>query len=487
MEYQSTRSKYTVSPQQAVLEGIAPDGGLYVCPKVSEYKIDLEALMMLETYDVAAIILNALLPGYDNMREMVERAYTGKFDCEDIAPVAELGVDYALELYHGPTLAFKDVALSMLPHLMTNAKKQLGIDEKLVILTATSGDTGKAALEGFKDVEGTEICVFYPDGGVSAVQQLQMITSQGRNVHCTAVVGNFDDCQTAVKEVFVKLKNDKDIRLTSANSINIGRLAPQVVYYFLAYKQLVETQRITLGDPIDFIVPTGNFGDILAGFYAKVMGLPVGKLVCASNKNNVLTDFFKTGTYNKNREFFKTTSPSMDILVSSNLERLLFHAADCDTDYVKGLMEDLKSKGEFTVSDKIKERLNAIFYAAYADEDAVSKKIGEIFNKFGYVIDPHTAVGFVVLDEYKKNRENNNICVVLSTASPYKFPAAVLKGLEKSTVADEFSMMDRLAFETKTEVPMAIKGIKYIPATHGGVIKKEELEDYIVGLFKEKR
>jgi len=482
MKYQSTRSEYTVSPKQAVLEGIAPDGGLYVCPDVCETKIDVSGLMMLDTYDIAAIILNSLLPGYDNMRELVEKAYDGKFACEDLTPVSELGLDYALELYHGPTSAFKDVALSMLPHLMTEAKKSLGIEEDLVILTATSGDTGKAALEGFKDVDGTQICVFYPNGGVSAVQQLQMITTSGKNVHVCAVEGNFDDCQTAVKNVFVKLKNSKEIRLSSANSINIGRLAPQVVYYFLAYKQLVETQRIELGQPIDFIVPTGNFGDILAGFYAKVMGLPVGKLVCASNDNNVLTDFFKTGIYNRNRQFFKTTSPSMDILVSSNLERLLFHVCDGDTKYVASLMEDLKAKGEYEVSDEIKQRLAQVFDAGYADEETVSKTIGEIWNKFGYVIDPHTAVGFAVLKEYKKHTDNP--CVVLSTASPYKFPAAVLNGMGKQSVADEFAMMERLSFETKTQPPKNLSGLKYIPAIHNGVIKKDELEDYIVGLFK---
>jgi len=485
MKYQSTRSNFEVNPQEAILEGIAPDGGLFVNPKVSDYKIDVKALMMLDTYDIAAIILNGLLPGFDNMRELVEKAYDGKFACEDLTPVSEFGVDYALELFHGPTSAFKDVALSMLPHLMTESRKALGIDEKIVILTATSGDTGKAALEGFKDVEGTEICVFYPDGGVSAVQQFQMITTAGKNVHVTAVKGNFDDCQTAVKNAFINLKDTEGLRLSSANSINIGRLAPQVVYYFLAYKQLVETQRIELGQPIDFIVPTGNFGDILAGFYAKVMGLPVGKLVCASNSNNVLTDFFNTGVYNRNRTFFKTSSPSMDILVSSNLERLLFHVSDCDTEYVKGLMEDLKTKGEFKVTDKIRERLASVFYAGYADEETVSRTIGRIWEKFQYPVDPHTAVGFAVLEEYKKHTENT--CVVLATASPYKFPAAVLKGMGKSSVADEFAMMDRLAYETKTEIPKNLKGLQYIPAIHGGVIEKDGVEDYIVGLFKKNR
>ena len=485
MKYQSTRNdNIQVSPQEAVLQGIADDGGLFVNPKVADVRFNIHDLICQDTYDIAAMILNALLPGYDNMRELVDRAYKGKFAAEDLTPVADLGFDYALELFHGPTCAFKDVALCMLPHLMTEAKNMLGVKEKISILTATSGDTGKAALEGFKDVEGTQIAVFYPDGGVSPVQQMQMITQAGNNVRVTAVKGNFDDCQTAVKEAFLHLKNEPGLRLSSANSINIGRLAPQVVYYFLAYKQLVEAQVIYLGDKIDFIVPTGNFGDILAGFYAKVLGLPVGKLVCASNENNVLTDFFKTGVYNKNREFFKTTSPSMDILVSSNLERLLFHASDADAEYVAGLMKDLKEKGEYKVSDKIKERLDQVFFAGYATEEDVTKTIGRVYEKFGYVIDPHTAVALAVLEEYRPQTEN--VCVVLSTASPFKFPAAVLKGLGKTSVADEFSMLERLSYETKMEIPMPLRYLKQIPAVHNGVINKEDIEKYVVEQFKEK-
>jgi threonine synthase len=485
MKYQSTRSDFSVSPQEAILQGIAPDGGLYVYPGVSDVKLDVNMLLLLDTYDIAAIILNALLPGFENMRNLVERAYKGKFADARLTSLVSVGFDYALELFHGPTYAFKDVALCMLPQLMSESKKMLGVEEKIVILTATSGDTGKAALEGFKDVEGTEICVFYPDGGVSAVQQMQMITASGRNVHVSAVRGNFDDCQAAVKRAFTNLKKNSKLRLSSANSINIGRLAPQVVYYFLAYKQLLERGRIEMGKPVDFIVPTGNFGDILAGFYAKVMGLPVGRLVCASNANNVLTDFFRTGIYNKNREFFKTSSPSMDILVSSNLERLLYLASDCDHEYIRGLMEQLAESGEYKVNDKIKERLEANFWADWADEESVYKTIGSLYKNYGYLCDPHTAVAFAVLEKYKA--QTKNPCVVLSTASPYKFPAAVLKGLGKSSVEDEYSMMDRLQFETKTEIPQNLKGLKYIPAVHGGVINKEDVEDYVVGLFKKNK
>ncbi len=485
MKYQSTRSDFSVSPQEAILQGIAPDGGLYVYPKVSDVKIDVKMLLLLDPYDIAAIILNALLPGFENMRSLVERAYNGKFADARLTPLVSVGFDYALELFHGPTSAFKDVALCMLPQLMTESRKLLGVKDEVVILTATSGDTGKAALEGFKDVEGTEICVFYPDGGVSAVQQMQMITAPGRNVHVTAVRGNFDDCQTAVKKAFANLKETSDLNLSSANSINIGRLAPQVVYYFLAYKQLLERGRIEMGKPIDFIVPTGNFGDILAGFYAKVMGLPVGRLVCASNANNVLTEFFKTGVYNKNREFFKTSSPSMDILVSSNLERLLYLAADCDHEYIRGLMEKLAKTREYKVSDKIKERLEAIFWADWADEEEVSQTIGRLYKNYAYLCDPHTAVAFAVLEKYRT--QTKNPCVVLSTASPYKFPAAVLKGLGKSSVADEYAMMDRLQYETKIDVPKNLMGLKYIPAIHGGVINKEDVENYVVGLFKKNK
>ena len=339
MLYQSTRSNHSANSMQAVLQGIAPDGGLYIDPAILSIDFDWKKCLSLNEREAAVMVLSALLPEFEGMEQLVERAYSGKFDNECIAPLVKCGEDYVMELFHGPTSAFKDVALSMLPQLITHAKDAQGMDEQVLILTATSGDTGKAALEGFHDVPGTGIIVFYPEGGVSAVQRAQMVCQQGKNVKVCALRGNFDDCQRGVKEAFAALSGKSDkVRLSSANSINIGRLAPQVIYYFTAYSQLLREGAVALGDEVDFIVPTGNFGDILAGYYAKLMGLPVGRLVCAANANNVLFDFIETGRYDARRPFMRTTSPSMDILVSSNLERLLFLASGGNTESVKGWM-----------------------------------------------------------------------------------------------------------------------------------------------------
>ncbi|MCF0237217.1 MAG: threonine synthase, partial [Sphaerochaetaceae bacterium] len=354
MKYQSTRSNIYATSTEAVLSGMAPDGGLYGSKELGIIPFNWENTLDLTVLKMAEAILSYLLPDFTNMEELVTKAYENKFETEDLTPVVKVGDNYVLELFRGPTSAFKDVALSMLPQLMTAARKLEGSQKETVILTATSGDTGKAALEGFHDVEGTKIMVFYPNGGVSPIQRAQMATQVGKNVKVCAVDGNFDDCQTAVKEAFAtingkNLLEGKNKTLSSANSINIGRLAPQVVYYFKAYSDLVKNGVITKGQKVDYVVPTGNFGDILAGYYSKLMGLPVGKLVCASNANNVLTDFLNTGIYNKNRTFMKTTSPSMDILVSSNLERLLFIASDYNTEKVAQWMSDLKKNNVFTV------------------------------------------------------------------------------------------------------------------------------------------
>jgi len=480
MKYYSTRGIEEVTAKEAIVKGIADDGGLFINEKISDVRITVEMLLMLDYKDIAAIVLNALLPGYENMRDLVEAAYEGRFDSKELTPIVDVGRDFILELFHGPTSAFKDVALCMLPQLMASARKDLGITKDVTILTATSGDTGKAALSGFADVDGVKIFVFYPDGGVSPVQKLQMTTQEGKNVHVCAVRGNFDDCQTAVKNAFANLKKSSDINLSSANSINIGRLAPQVVYYFLAYKQLLESQKISMDDAVDFIVPTGNFGDILAGFYAKAMGLPIGRLVCASNSNNVLTDFFNTGVYDKNREFYKTSSPSMDILVSSNLERLLYLASDADTNEIKGYMNELSATGKYKASDKIMGRLRSVFAADYATEEEVSATIERVYKEYNYLLDPHTAVAVAVREKYTtKNR-----CVILSTASPYKFPGVVLSAIGGKSKGDEFDQMLVLESLTGVEAPTALKGLKDKEVRFTDVIDKDEIESYVVGLSK---
>ena len=371
MNYQSTRNhRLQASSAAAVLEGIAADGGLYIRDDLSTMNFDWEGLLGEDSLTMSARILSALLPDIPDMETLVKQGYEGKFETDELTPLAQVGDRYVLELFRGPTSAFKDVALSLLPRLITSAKTVCGVDDEIVILTATSGDTGKAALEGFHDVPGTRIIVFYPHGGVSTVQQAQMATQEGSNVCVCAVRGNFDDAQTGVKNIFAACQ-DKDlhgVRLSSANSINIGRLAPQVMYYFRAYADLVKAGRIRVGDTVHYVVPTGNFGDILAGYFAKLMGLPVGKLVCASNANDVLTEFLSTGVYDKRRPFHKTTSPSMDILVSSNLERMLYLLSDGDDAYVAELMRQLRDEGRYQVTDKMLARLHEIFSCACCDD-----------------------------------------------------------------------------------------------------------------------
>ena len=429
MNYQSTRNAaLTASSAEAILNGLAPDGGLYAMPALSGLDFDWKRCLTLSTQGMATEILCALLPDFTHaeMEQLVHAAYTGKFETEDLTPTVPVGEDTVLELFRGPTSAFKDVALSMLPHLMTAAKKKCGVDDEILILTATSGDTGKAAMEGFCDVAGTKIIVFYPDGGVSAVQQAQMATQPGGNVKVCAVRGNFDDAQTGVKAIFADCRG-KDLHgamLSSANSINIGRLAPQVVYYFRAYGDLVKAGRIRLGDKVDFTVPTGNFGDILAGWFAKCMGLPVGRLVCASNANDVLTEFLRTGRYDRRRPFYKTTSPSMDILVSSNLERLLYLVSQ-DASCVERLMRELNTQGWYQVSDTLLAKLQESFGCGCCDDAGAAKVIGELWREQRYLCDPHTAVAWAVAQE----QTGDAPMVVLSTASPYKFPAAVLHAL----------------------------------------------------------
>ena len=382
-----------------------------------------------------------------------------------------------MELVRGPTSAFKDVALSMLPQLITAARGQEGVTDEILILTATSGDTGKAALAGFRDVPGTKIIVFYPDAGVSKVQKAQMVTQEGENVCVCAVRGNFDDTQTGVKGIFAAgLPEGCGVRLSSANSINIGRLAPQVVYYFKAYADLLRSGRIAAGDEVDYVVPTGNFGDILAGYLAKKMGLPVGRLVCASNRNDVLTDFLRTGVYDRRRPFYKTLSPSMDILVSSNLERLLFLLCE-DEDEVAGYMRDLSEKGTYTVSVAMLEKLHREFGFGCCDDTQTKEAIGRVWREHGYLMDTHTAVAWKVAEGY----ESAAPVVVLSTASPYKFPAAVLSAIGGDASGDEFEIMDRLHDLTGVPVPQGLATLRSKAERHTDVIDREDMQKYVLG------
>ena len=462
MDYISTRGQSpAVDSAQAVLSGLAPDGGLYMPRAIPAF--DWQHCLTLSAQQMSAAILSALLPDIPNMEALVKRAYTGKFETEDLTPTVPVGEDTVLELFRGPTSAFKDVALSMLPHLMTAAKKKCGVDDEILILTATSGDTGKAAMEGFCDVAGTKIIVFYPHGGVSAVQQAQMATQEGDNVCVCAVRGNFDDAQTGVKKIFSAVSRDellagKGVRLSSANSINIGRLAPQVVYYYRAYADLVQAGRIQPGDKVDYVVPTGNFGDILAGYFAKEMGLPVGKLVCASNANNVLTDFLRTGRYDRRRPFYKTVSPSMDILVSSNLERLLYLLSG-DDKLIADLMKQLSENGEYEVPADMLEKLHELFWAGFCDDEGAKTAIGKVWKDDHYLCDTHTAVAYHVLDDYRRETGDTTPSVVVSTASPFKFCDQVLRGIGGTADAFGPALIRRLSCETQIDAPAPLTGL----------------------------
>ena len=480
MKYQSTRNRaLTASPAEAVLAGIAPDGGLYMPEAIPS--MDWQALLKEDTLTMSASILSALLPDYPDMDALVHRGYAGKFETEELTPVVPVGGRYVLELFRGPTSAFKDVALSLLPLLISEARDILGVKDEMLILTATSGDTGKAALEGFHDVPGTKIIVFYPHGGVSAVQQAQMVTQEGGNVKVCAVRGNFDDTQTGVKKIFAACaeKELAGVRLSSANSINIGRLAPQIVYYFKAYADLVRCGRIQIGEPVHFCVPTGNFGDILAGYFAKRMGLPVGKLICASNRNDVLTEFLSTGVYDKRRTFYKTTSPSMDILVSSNLERLLSLLTGDDA-YVAGLMKQLNERGHYKVSDELLKKLKAEFSCGCCDDAAAAETIGRLWAEENYLCDPHTAVAWNVAEQFGKTCSDGAPVVVLSTASPYKFPAAVLSALGQKAGEDEFAVMEELHARTGVPVPKNLAALREKPVRHKDVIGREDMLAYVL-------
>ena len=483
MIYHSTRNAaLRCDSAQAVLEGLAPDGGLYVPAMLPE--VDVAAILQQDAMGMAKAILGAMLPDIENMDALVENAYRGKFTAPDLTPTVQAGDFTVLELFHGPTSAFKDVALCMLPQLLTQAKKQKGMEEDILILTATSGDTGKAALEGFKNVPGVNICVFYPNGGVSKVQQAQMVTQEGNNVAVCAVEGNFDDAQTGVKNLFALAENghlpESSSRVSTANSINIGRLAPQITYYFKAYKDLMNAGKIKMGDKVNFCVPTGNFGDILAGFLAKKLGLPVGMLLCASNANNVLTDFIITGCYDRRRPLHKTVSPSMDILVSSNLERLLYLLSE-DTALVAKLMNELNTQGHYTVPESLLQDIQRQFYAGCCDDEGAKAAIARAW-KLGYLCDTHTATAWAVAEDYVNQTGDTSPMVVLSTASPYKFPAAVLSALENTDLTDEFAQMERLQQLTGVAIPKNLTGLQEKKRLHNSVIPKENMLSFVQNL-----
>lgn len=484
MIYESTRDKnIKISSSEAILKGLSDDGGLFVLRDLGKNKIDIKSIINKNYYEIAEEILKIFLDfNNEEIKYCVENAYREKFSNELITPLVKLKNSNILELFYGATSAFKDIGLSILPYLTKIALEKTNQKEDILILTATSGDTGKAALEGFKNVDRTKIMVFYPNSGVSKVQEAQMKTQEGKNLKVCGIKGNFDDAQTGIKNLFLdtefkKILQDKNIKLSSANSINIGRLIPQIVYYFVAYANLVNNKEIELGEKINFAVPTGNFGNILAGYYAKKLGLPVNKLICASNSNNILYDFLTTGEYNKNRKFLKTLSPSMDILISSNLERLLYYLSDCNNEYVKTLMKELKEKGKYKVSEDILKKIQNEFIAGYTTDKETEKVIKELYNNENYLLDTHTAVAYKVLLD---NKKLNNKTVVLSTASPYKFTKSVYSALYNTPTNDEFELIEILNKKTKVTIPKNLINLNKKEILHNDVIEKDVMKNYIL-------
>lgn len=482
MKFLSTRGQsVAVNAAEAIAKGLADDGGLFVPQCFPCLTGDFTRMLEMDYAERACLVLSKFLEEYDyeNLLSACKAAY-GKFEDNDAAPVVKIDENlFILELFHGPTLAFKDIALTLLPYLLRTGCDISGIKEEVLILVATSGDTGKAALEGFKDQKGIKINVFFPSEGVSDMQKMQMCTQEGANVNVVAVKGNFDDCQTAVKNIFsskeiaAELKN-KGVVLSSANSINFGRLAPQIAYYFSAYMDLVNSSEIKMGDKINFVVPTGNFGNILAGYYAKQMGLPIEKLICASNANNVLTEFFVSGDYNANREFFKTMSPSMDILISSNLERLIYEVSGRNALVTAERMNSLKKNGKYSVSEEEKKTIAKAFYADYCDEEDCAGVIAGFFDEYGYVLDPHTAVAIAVEDAFKSYTGDELPTVVLSTASAYKFSQNVLKSITGKAPEDAFKAASALNQETAAPIPEQILSLKNKEKRFNKVIDRTE-------------
>ncbi|MBR0398074.1 MAG: threonine synthase [Eubacterium sp.] len=491
--YHSTRGDASeITASQAVLNGLAPDGGLYVPSQIPALDITPEEMTSMSYQEVAYEVMRRFLTDYteDELKKCIAGAYDSKFDVPEIAPLKKAGDAWYLELFHGATIAFKDMALSILPHLMTTAAKKNGVSDKIVILTATSGDTGKAAMAGFADVPGTEIIVFYPKDGVSPVQERQMVTQKGENTHVVAIRGNFDDAQTGVKKLFgdhalAEQLSAAGMRFSSANSINIGRLVPQIAYYVYAYVRLLANGDIQAGDPVNIVVPTGNFGNILAAYYAKQMGMPFGRLICASNQNNVLSDFFNGGTYDKNRPFYTSSSPSMDILVSSNLERLLYRICGDNTGTVAAWMKELSENGIYSVPEEMRAGL-ADFYGNYADEEAVSARIYELYQATGYVLDPHTAVASAVYELYREETGDAKPAVIASTASPFKFARSVLHAIDggKYDSMTDLEQFDALADVAKLTTPAAIEEIKTAPVRHDMVVNIGEMREAVCSILQ---
>lgn len=477
--YKSTRNQNEkVTASQAILKGLAEDGGLFVPEQIPTLNVEIEELANMSYQETAYEVMKLFLDDFteEELKHCIESAYDEKFDTKEIAPIRKEDGAYYLELFHGATIAFKDMALSILPHLLTASAKKNQVKNEIVILTATSGDTGKAALAGFADVPGTRIIVFYPKDGVSPIQEKQMVTQKGENTFVVGINGNFDDAQTGVKKIF----GDKELaaemeqagfQFSSANSINIGRLVPQVVYYVYAYAKMYAAGEISKNEKMNVVVPTGNFGNILAAYYAKNMGIPIGKLICASNDNKVLYDFFTTGTYDKNREFILTTSPSMDILISSNLERLIYKIAGEDAKKNQELMRQLSSEGKYEITEEMKAQL-VDFDGGFASEEEVAEEIHELYTKTGYVLDTHTAVASHVYRNYKKKTGDETKTVIASTASPYKFTRSVMDAIDhKYNTMGDFELVDELSRLSKTVVPRAIEEIRTAPVLHDTVVE----------------
>ena len=481
--YKSTRNaNETATASMAILKGLANEGGLFVPDSIPAFDVSLDELAKMDYRQVAYNVMKLMLTDFteEELMHCINSAYDDKFDTKEIAPLVKKAGAYYLELFHGSTIAFKDMALSILPYLLTTSAKKNNVENEIVILTATSGDTGKAALAGFADVPGTKIIVFYPKNGVSPIQEKQMVTQKGDNTFVVGITGNFDDAQTGVKNMFSDVElneylGTKGYQFSSANSINIGRLVPQMVYYVYAYTRLVANGDIKAGDKINVVVPTGNFGNILAAYYAKEMGLPIAKFICASNENKVLYDFFETGSYNRNRDFILTTSPSMDILISSNLERLIYKIAGNDAAKNKELMMALNSKGEYTITDDMKANL-ASFYGNYASEAETSATIKKVYESDNYIMDTHTAVAANVYDKYVAATGDTTPTVIASTASPYKFTRSVMNSIDSEyDKQSDFDLVDELNRLSGVKVPQAIEDIRTAPVRHNTVCDKEDM------------
>lgn len=481
--YKSTRGGEGVSASMAILKGLADNGGLFVPSQIPALDVDVEALANMTYQEVAYEVMKLYLTDFteEELKECIRKAYDSKFDAPEIAPMVYADGAYYLELFHGSTIAFKDMALSILPHLMTTSAKKKHVDHEIVILTATSGDTGKAAMAGFADVEGTKIIVFYPKDGVSPVQEKQMVTQKGENTFVVGIHGNFDDAQTGVKKMF----NDKALateldahgyQFSSANSINIGRLVPQIVYYVYSYAMLVHNEEIKNGELVNVVVPTGNFGNILAAYYAKNMGLPIDRLICASNENKVLYDFFATGSYDRNRDFILTSSPSMDILISSNLERLIYKISGEDPKANDCLMQALLTDGRYEITEEMKARLGD-FYGNYANEEETARTIHDLYEETGYVIDTHTAVASAVYKKYVADTKDTKKTIIASTASPFKFARSVMTAIdEKYSAMDDFELIDELSRIANVSVPAAVEEIRSAPVRHNTQCDVDEME-----------